>query len=450
LGVSGLEQTVHIGYGAFYACVGLKTVTLGSMVEKIEDFTFYSCYALAEFEFPSGLKEIGRSAFYKCASLGGIDLSRCSKLETIGDNAFYSCSNAQEIVFATGNRAKLETIGDNAFYRCATGKTDLDVGVKSVVLPDTLTSLGARAFMSCYKLEEVVFGTGITAIPDYAFKDCEGITSIVVPSYITSIGKHAFASMDALETVVIEEGVVSIGEGAFYENNSLKSVALADSVESIGAFAFKGARQLSSFGLTQNVATIGMHAFYGCSYMTIYAETDALQDGWHARWNSSYRPVIFNSVLSLDNSYVIAINLKAGGLLNVQSLADADILMPEREGYLAYGWDKAIPETLTDEGVILTMQWSEGAYSIKYIINGGKVEGFNPHYYNESTDTIVLANPEKSEKILNPSTNTIETYMYPFMGWQNEAGDIVTEIEKGSSGDIVLIAVWGDPVLVGQ
>ena len=42
-----------------------------------------------------------------------------------------------------------------------------------------------------------------------------------------------------------------------------------------------------------DICGIGENAFYGCRGLTLYAVPETAPAGWDARWNSSYRPVLY-------------------------------------------------------------------------------------------------------------------------------------------------------------
>ena len=64
------------------------------------------------------------------------------------------------------------------------------------------------------------------------------MSSLVIPDSVTSIGDWAFYYCDALRSVVLPDSVTSIGIGAFIGCKSLKSLEIPDSVTSIGFGAF--------------------------------------------------------------------------------------------------------------------------------------------------------------------------------------------------------------------
>ena len=65
-------------------------------------------------------------------------------------------------------------------------------------------------FYNCYSLTSVVIGDSVTSIGDRAFEDCSSLTSIVIPDSVTSIGESAFYGCDSL-TIYCEAESKPIG-----------------------------------------------------------------------------------------------------------------------------------------------------------------------------------------------------------------------------------------------
>ena len=77
--------------------------------------------------------------------------------------------------------------------------------------------------------------------------------------------------------------------------------------------------------------------------------------------------------------------------------------------------------------VTLYAQWKLTEYKINYELNGGTNDSANPSSYTVESETITLKAPTKEG--------------YEFAGWTLD-GSTITEIAKGSKGDITLIATW--------
>ena len=121
-------------------------------------------------------------------------------------------------------------IANNAFYACA----NLD----SVIIPDSVTSIGDGAFCACSGLANLVFGEGIESIEASTFVCCSSLTSVVIPDKVKGIGDYAFAGCAKLETLVIGGGVTSIGERAFQDCRSIESLVIPNQLKSIAESGF--------------------------------------------------------------------------------------------------------------------------------------------------------------------------------------------------------------------
>jgi hypothetical protein len=78
---------------------------------------------------------------------------------------------------------------------------------------------------------------GTRLIADWAFSDCSSLKSITIPNSVTSIGREAFNSCSNLTSITIPNSVTSIGNGAFRYCSSLTSVTVPSHTE-MGEDAF--------------------------------------------------------------------------------------------------------------------------------------------------------------------------------------------------------------------
>lgn len=165
--------------------------------------------------FPASVKEIGKDAFRDCASLT-VEFSSATALESIGANAFMGCDGISSFILGEGSA--LKEIGAAAFAESGVTTVDLsgsaleDLGNASVfegcallstlVLPDTVTQIGANAFKNCYGLTSVTVegdGAAIRFIGEFAFHNCafdpDSVTEHCAPDCETK--SNAFANCHA-------------------------------------------------------------------------------------------------------------------------------------------------------------------------------------------------------------------------------------------------------------
>jgi len=116
----------------------------------------------------------------------------------------------------------------------------------SLTLPSSVTSVGYNAFYDCYGLTNVSFGNSFTNIGVEAFFACSGLTSLALPNSLTSISAWAFGSCQGLTKVSIPNSVTSIGDYAFdycraltnvfFQGNAPASFARSAFAETVNAF----------------------------------------------------------------------------------------------------------------------------------------------------------------------------------------------------------------------
>ena len=142
----------------------------------------------------------------------------------------------------------------------------------------------------------------ISSIGYSAFSGWIGLTSVTIPNSVTSIEGRAFAFCSNLTNVTIPDSVTSIGDRAFSYCINLTSVTIPDSVISIGALAFGYCRNLISLTIGSSVTSIGDNAFNNCSSLN----------------NIIANPLIAPETISTAFAYVpqmaVALHIQAGAL----------------------------------------------------------------------------------------------------------------------------------------
>ena len=112
----------------------------------------------------------------------------------------------------------IRSIGDRAFARCRK--------LQRLTLPARLETLGVRAFDQCGSLEHIELPDGVTQLPDYAFSQCRKLERVALSPRTTALGHHAFYHCVALKSLDIPDGVTFVGGGLFLNCKSLSRLAL--------------------------------------------------------------------------------------------------------------------------------------------------------------------------------------------------------------------------------
>jgi len=137
--------------------------------------------------------------------------------------------------------------------------------IRSVTIPQSVTSIGDRAFDGCSALTTLSLGEKIKTIGNYAFENCTSLTGVTIPQSVTSIGYSAFEGCTNLNPLTIKGPITSMGNYAFAGSTYLTSLTLYDDIQTIGNFAFVGSTSLKTVTLPKNLTSIGEYAFARCS-----------------------------------------------------------------------------------------------------------------------------------------------------------------------------------------
>ena len=343
-----LTSATKVSNYAFFKCSNLTSVVIGDSVTSIGSSAFSGCSGLTSIEIPDSVTSIGYSAFSGCSSLQRITVpfvgekadktssdtyqypfgyifgtssytggtatkqyyygsstsssvystyyipTSLKKVTVTGGNilygAFRGCSSLTSVVIGDS----VTSIGSSAFYGCSR--------LTSVEIPESVTSIGEDAFYGCSSLTEVnylgsiddwaeiEFGsnmanplcyakqlkingevvtevnlTSATKVSNYSFYNYDNLTSVIIGDSVTSIGGSAFAGCSGLTSVEIPDSVTYIRGAAFRGCSGLTSVVIGDSVTSIGNETFENCGKLNIIVIGNSVTTIGYNAFYGCN-----------------------------------------------------------------------------------------------------------------------------------------------------------------------------------------
>ena len=137
----------------------------------------------------------------------------------IGDSAYSNCKYFGENLVIPESIIR---IGSTAFL-------GID-NLKTVTLGSNVAVMGQGAFAGCLNLVEVNLNEALTFISPYCF-ECTDIASLSLPNSITSIGQRAFQSCQLLESLTINRGLTSIGDDVFQHCDNLSALNYEGTME---------------------------------------------------------------------------------------------------------------------------------------------------------------------------------------------------------------------------
>ncbi len=264
-------------------------------VTSIGESAFSSCKGLTSVTIPNSVTSIGTLAFGYCSGLTEINVDENNTAYSSIDGVVFNKSQTELVCYLGGKQGaytipnSVTSIGSKAFSGCS--------GLTSITIPSSVTSIGSKAFSGCsgltsvtinsnaiasktytesYSMKDIfgeqvnqyVLGDSVKSIGGYAFRFCSSLTSVTIPNSVTSIGSRAFYNCTGLTSIEIPNSVTSIGSEAFYKCTGLTSIEIPNSVTSIEGSAFSGCRGLTSVTIGNSVTSIGSEAFSYCSGLT--------------------------------------------------------------------------------------------------------------------------------------------------------------------------------------
>lgn len=180
----------------------------------------------------------------------------------------------------------------------------------SVVLPDSILTVGKNVFSGCASLTNVFIPSSTTSIGSDVFLDCDSLAELTVPFIGASIENeenshigywfggnnpeaHPTCVPASLKKVTLTKASF-IGDYAFRYCSNLTDVTIPRSVTYIGYGAFYECKQLKKVFIPNTVSLVKNYAFAYCYNITIYCETESQPRDWDPTWNYGF-PVVWNS-----------------------------------------------------------------------------------------------------------------------------------------------------------
>lgn len=203
----------------------------------------------------------------------------------IGDGSNPIATNLKILRISEG----IQVINAYAFYECS--------GLYEIYFPQSLTSIGARAFEKCkdlelvhilsnmniannafYECDNVIFDAKDTDSPKVAaFAERNGINIISYSdsnfyTYNNILIKYIGASASVPDFSTLDGKIIDTVSRNAFRGSNIMQVTIPDSVTTIKDYAFADCKYLKTIELKETIKTLGDNVFSGCDALVILGE----------------------------------------------------------------------------------------------------------------------------------------------------------------------------------
>lgn len=258
--VDGYPVTA-VGSKAYQWNKNITSVVISEGVETIGDGAFYHVSYMETIALPASLSDVGKNPFLHCYHLESIIVDEDSPYYSNDEyGVLFNKDKTKLVRYPMGNEHTsysipdtVKTVGSRAFY--------WSDKLVEITIPDSVTSFEPEAF-AFVNITSAVIPDGVTKVEDGLFYGCNELAYVTIPDSVTSIGKNAFTDA-VFDTFTISENITSIGDTAFWGCHNLKSITIPSNVKSIGKGAFSDT-SLAEVIICDGVEFIGDYAFENC------------------------------------------------------------------------------------------------------------------------------------------------------------------------------------------
>ncbi len=207
-------------------------------------------------------------------------------LVSIGKYAFYGCTSLETASFNMKGDVSIE---EYAFAGCTSIESVSFASGEDI-------SIEEYAFSGCHSLISINFGNSNISLADYAFDSCSSLKSVILGNSVIFIGRDTFNKCVSLEYIEDDQG-------KYLGNSSNSHLALmrakvasstydvSDECQFINSFAFSSSTSLVSAFIPKSVTAVGESIFADCLAPTIFCEAESQPANWNSNWQKTSYPL---------------------------------------------------------------------------------------------------------------------------------------------------------------
>ncbi len=215
----------------------VTSVVIPDTITEIKPYAFSGCSGLTSITIPNSVTSIGNDAFYGVRLINYNGSATGSPWGALSINGFregdfvYSNADKDTIVAYIGSDDNVtipdsvKGINNNALYGVkhinyngnATGRPWGALSINGFVDGDFVYSDAEKTILATYigADESVIIPNSVISIGDSAFYECIGLTSVTIPNSVSSIGHLAFRKCSDLTSIIIPNSVTTVGVYVF-------------------------------------------------------------------------------------------------------------------------------------------------------------------------------------------------------------------------------------------
>ena len=238
-----------IASGAFDS-IRVRHIHLPNTIRILEPNALLRAHYLESINLPNSLVKIDEYAFHYCGSFnkGLKKLVLPKHLHTLGGGAFYGCKNLEQLTIRGDFMWEQEWMNFNPFYYTEKLSVIKNSNPNFIAVDGMLMSADRKILFRCVNDDkEIVVKDGVETIAQGAFCGRVKMEKVILPGSLKTICNDAFSGCHSIDNIVIPEGVLSLGVGSFEFCRNLKTMKLPSSLKEIGPGAFEHSDKLQNF-----------------------------------------------------------------------------------------------------------------------------------------------------------------------------------------------------------